>query len=169
VGGTLDRAVGGSLLQVKNRAYFFDHTSRDNTGYDTRRRSVYLPVVRNHLFDMFELFDGTDASVTNGDRATTTVAPQALFMLNGEIVLSAARDLAARLLDRPGLDDPARVALLYETAYARPPAPAEVQRAVSYLGRVGRVLNDEGKPTPLDAWQALCQVVLASNEFVTVR
>ncbi len=129
VGGTLDPIMGGSLLTVKNRAYFFDHTSRDATAYDSRRRSVYLPVVRNHLYDMFELFDGTDASVTNGDRATTTVAPQALFMMNGDLVVQAARDLAARLLARAAVDDNGRIALLYETGLGRLPSPAESERA----------------------------------------
>src|SRR5207247_1905116 len=57
VSGTLDPTMAGSLLQVENRAYFFDHTSKDRTKYDTRRRSVYLPIVRNHLFDVFDLFD----------------------------------------------------------------------------------------------------------------
>jgi hypothetical protein len=66
-------------LHVKNREFLFDHTSKDTTKYDSRRRSLYLPVIRNHLYDVFQLFDSTDATVPNGDRATTTVAPQALF------------------------------------------------------------------------------------------
>ena len=53
VGGTLDPAMGGSLLTVKNRDYFFDHTSqRRHRRTTARRRSVYLPVVRNHLYDV---------------------------------------------------------------------------------------------------------------------
>ena len=36
VGGMLDPAMGASLLQVKNREYFFDHTSKDLTDYDSR-------------------------------------------------------------------------------------------------------------------------------------
>ena len=43
--------MGGSLLQLKNRAYFFDHTSIDKTTYDSPRRSLYLPVVRNNVFE----------------------------------------------------------------------------------------------------------------------
>ena len=41
VGGMLDPAMGASLLQVKNREYFFDHTSKDLTDYDSR--SARLP------------------------------------------------------------------------------------------------------------------------------
>ena len=85
--GILDTSMGGSMLHVKNREFIFNHTSMDETRYGSLRRSVYLPVVRNHLFDVFELFDYSDASVLNGSRSTSTVAPQALFMMNSELVL----------------------------------------------------------------------------------
>jgi hypothetical protein len=49
VSGKLDRTMGGSLLTVKNREYFFNHTSTDLTRYDSNRRTIYLPVVRNNL------------------------------------------------------------------------------------------------------------------------
>jgi hypothetical protein len=51
VSGQLDAELGGSLLKVKNRGYFFDHTSKDLTDYTSRRRSLYLPVVRNNVYD----------------------------------------------------------------------------------------------------------------------
>jgi hypothetical protein len=178
LGGTLDPTMGGSLLTVKNRGYFFDHTSRDTTEYGTSRRSVYLPIVRNHLYDEFELFDSTDATVASGDRATTTVAPQALFMMNSNLVLEAARDLATALLDRAGLDTTARIRLLYEKAYSRPPSDAESARATAALERFEGVLRGEAQRTDADAdaraleqgaWQALCQVILASSEFIHIR
>jgi hypothetical protein len=174
VSGLLDRHMGGSLLAVKNRAYFFDHTSKDATTYDSPHRSIYLPVVRNHLYDVFQLFDYADPSVTSGDRATTTVAPQALFMINGEIVLQASRDLATGLLGRPERDDSGRIERLYRIAYGRPPAAPESERAAAYLERFARALQEENEAggadtRRLDAWQALCQVILASNEFVFIR
>jgi hypothetical protein len=168
--------MGGSLLSVKNRGYFFDHTSRDTTEYSSKRRSVYLPIVRNHLYDEFELFDSTDATVSSGDRATTTVAPQALFMMNSDLVLEAARALAASLLDRAELDTAARVQLLYEKAYGRPPTAAESARAAAALERFEGVLHGEAERADADArsaeqgaWQALCQVILASSEFIYIR
>ena len=45
------------MLEVKNRGYFFDHTSKDLTDYNSRRRSLYLPVVRNNVYDVFQLLD----------------------------------------------------------------------------------------------------------------
>ena len=55
---------------------------------------VYLPVIRNNVYDVFQLFDATDATVPSGDRATSTVATQALFALNSELMLEAAKALA---------------------------------------------------------------------------
>ncbi|WP_406695938.1 PSD1 and planctomycete cytochrome C domain-containing protein [Singulisphaera sp. Ch08] len=128
VGSRLDPTMGGSLLNVANRGYFFDHTSKDATNYDVGRRSVYLPIVRNHLYDAFDLFDYSEAGVTNGDRATTTVAPQALFMMNSELVDQTARTLATELLAPKLSSDADRIGRLYLRAFGRPPEPAEVTR-----------------------------------------
>ena len=97
--GQLDSTVGGSLLKVKNRGYFFDHTSKDLTDYTSGRRSLYLPVVRNNLFDMFQLMDYPDAAIPSGDRSTTTIAPQALMMMNSEFIARAADDLAETIIE----------------------------------------------------------------------
>lgn len=74
--GKLDPTVGGSLLKVKNRGYLFDHTSIDLSDYTSQRRSLYLPVIRNNLFDLFQLLDFPDPAVPSGDRAMTAVTPQ---------------------------------------------------------------------------------------------
>ena len=169
VSGTLDSAMAGSLLKVENRAYFFDHTSKDLTRYDARRRSVYLPIVRNHLYDAFDLFDYSEASVSNGDRATTTVAPQALFMMNSELVAQAAADLAVDLNNCSGVDDSERIHRLYVQAYGRPPNPSEIERAVAFLARYSNglsALEPVSRERRILAWQALCQTILASSEFV---
>jgi hypothetical protein len=163
VSGELDRTIGGSLLQVKNRDYFFDHTSIDKTKYDVPRRSLYLPVVRNHMYDVFDLFDYTESSVATGDRATTTVAPQALFLLNGDVMVQAASDLAKQV-QASASDDAGRVDRLYRVVYARPPGPREAERALAFLGRYAKAANDRGA-----AWRSLCQTLLASNEFVYLR
>ncbi|CAA9399713.1 MAG: hypothetical protein AVDCRST_MAG64-1637, partial [uncultured Phycisphaerae bacterium] len=173
VSGLLDRAAGGpSVTHVKNREFFFDHTSKDGTTYDSRRRSVYLPVVRNNLYDVFQLFDCPDAAVPNGDRATTTVPPQALFFLNGELIHQASDALAATLLALPAADDAGRVRELHRRAFGRPATDAEVARS---LALVSELDNETGATEPdaakrrRQAWAWLCQTVLASNEFVYVN
>ena len=164
VGGLLDRAPGGpALAGVKNRDYLFDHTSKDRTSYASNRRSLYLPVIRNNLYDVFQLFDAPDPAVPNGDRATTTVPTQALFFLNSDLVARAADGLAGRVLAAPGLDDAGRVRLLFELAYARPPTAAEVARVTAGVAAFEADAPAAGRRA---AWAAVCQAVLAGNEFI---
>ena len=169
--GELNLAMGGSLLHVKNRQFLFDHTSKDGTTYDSRCRSVYLPVIRNHLFDVFQLFDYADASVTNGNRTTSTVAPQALFMLNGDLVRDAMKALATRALREGGTQPRDQVAFLYMATLARLPRPTEIEQALAFVEnfRLVAAASRSGPAEPAAGWEALCQVLLASNEFIHIR
>jgi mono/diheme cytochrome c family protein len=171
VSGRLDRTAGGpSIMHVKNREFFFDHTSKDGTKYDSRRRSLYLPVVRNNLYDVFQLFDTTDATVSKGDRATTTVATQALFYLNSDLVADSAGELAGRLASEN--DGTARVNRMYQIAYGRPANEREIERALNAVAAFESELADrepDATKRRTRAWSLVCQAVLAANEFVYVE
>jgi hypothetical protein len=171
VSGTLDPAMGGPALEhVANRGYLFDHTSKDLTTYESRKRSLYLPVIRNNLYDVFQLFDAPDATVLNGDRASTTVAPQALFMLNSELMAKACDALAERLLASQG-DPTQKLDRLCRIAYGRPATTAEISRLQELFTRFRQAADpkkDEAQSTR-QAWSWVTQVVLAGNEFVYLR
>jgi hypothetical protein len=163
--------MGGSLLHVKNREFLFDHTSKDHTSYDSPRRSIYLPVIRNHLFDMFQLFDYVEESVLTSDRATTTVAPQALFTLNAELPQQAARAFAQRLW-RDHADSGERLRYGYLLAFGRPPTAAEQERDLRFLATLrDRMAAADGDSNGIErhAWELLCHTWLATNEFIYVR
>jgi len=172
VSGILDKTTGGSLLHVKNREFLFDHTSKDETNYDSLRRSVYLPVIRNHLYDVFQLFDYADASVMNSNRSTTTIAPQALFMMNSELIHTAANAFASRVVSSQCETDDSRLALAYMLAFGRPPTGPELARDHEYLAmfksQAEETSSIEDSPPPM-AWRLLCQALLASSEFIYVR
>ncbi len=172
VSGLLDQKTGGSMLHVGNREFLFDHTSKDSTNYETTRRSIYLPVIRNHLYDIFPLFDYSDASVPNGDRATSTIAPQALFLMNSDLLQRTAEALATRLLGEEPESSAARVERLYQLAYSRSPTDAEIAQSDEFLAEVTRELQASAGDSSMStkqSWEALCQVVLASSEFLYVR
>ena len=169
----LDKTMGGSLIHhVKNREFFFDHTSKDGTTYDNGRRSVYLPIVRNHLYQPFYLFDYSDASVSVGDRPTSTVAPQALFMMNSDLMITSSEALAKFVLDQP-IDDRHRIVGVYKHLYGREPSGGEVTRAEQSLHQfeASNPGRESADTTSLRqaSWTALCQVLLAANEFVYIR
>ena len=57
VSGRLDESMGGKTIPLRNRQFVFNHTSVDHTKYDSLRRAIYLPVVRNNVYTLFEQFD----------------------------------------------------------------------------------------------------------------
>jgi hypothetical protein len=169
VSGTLDPAMGGSLLEGENRGYVPGYPNANYEKYDFPRRSVYLPVLRSMLYDVFQAFDFADPSVGNGQRATTTVAPQALFMMNGKLVKEASRKLAERILAMPNESEPARIQALYTRLYGRPASDREMQDVQDYLGRLQERLQDRPEAERrLQAWQSLCRVLLSANEFIYI-
>ncbi|MGL4419270.1 MAG: DUF1553 domain-containing protein [Gemmataceae bacterium] len=92
---------------------------------ESRRRSVYLPVFRNSLPDGFEVFDFADPSVVVGARNQSTVAPQALYLMNHPWVRSQAVHLAKRLIaEHPTRD--AQIQQLYRRTLGRVPRAAEL-------------------------------------------
>lgn len=122
-------------------------------------RSVYLPVVRAALPDMMKVFDGADPSLVVGQRDVTTVAPQALFLLNSEFVRQQARQIAARLVD--SVPTSKRVEAAFELALARAPLDSEHQLLAQSLG--GDISAD-----PVELWADICHGLLASGEFRTL-
>jgi hypothetical protein len=153
-------------------------------------RSVYVPVVRNMLPEMFELFDFPEPSETKGVRDVTTVPTQALFLLNGRFVIEQSRAAAAKLLASPSPTPEARVTQAYREVLGRAPTPAELTRALifvhsaqeeatpsstvpttSLLGRrQARRQPVQEAPLPdispeTSAWEHLYQALFASAEF----
>lgn len=171
VSGQLDTTMGGSLLKVRNRGYLFDHTSIDTTDYNSRRRSLYLPVIRNNVFEMFQLLDFPDPAVPTGDRSTTTVAPQALMMMNGDFVMQAADGLAAIVLESESSDSE-RIKNVYVKCLGREPAEEEVNRDIQLIQDVVKALSTDNRSDTdrlKAAWSVMCQVVLASSEFTYLQ
>ncbi len=171
VSNELDRTSGGTRLTTKNHDYVNSTGSAQKAAlYDVPRRSVYLPVIRSGLYPVFQAFDFADPSASIGQRTPTTVAPQALFLLNDGLVLRSSSAWAKRLLARTDLDDAGRVRVAYEAAYSRPATDAEVSRALDYLARFDALLTatDTNKRRHV-AWATLCQAVLAASEFLTIE
>ena len=159
VAGTLDRTLGGSLLSTGDRDYVTNDQSNDRARYDAPRRALYLPIIRNAMYDLFTAFDYADPSVHIEQRPQTAVATQALLLLNDPQVAQQAKALAAR---RPTGDDDTICRWLWRQALCRQPSPRELASARAWLVEV-RAQADDGA-----AWAGLAQALFASNEFVYV-
>ncbi len=136
--GTLNLSRPEALL-----AKDFKVTELRNNGPEAQRlmsgavnstqRSVYLPLVRNITPTSLDVFDFATQGMVTGSRDTTTVATQALYLLNDPFVRRQALAFAARLLKQADLTDSARVDLAYQLAVGRTATSAEIERATNYL------------------------------------
>jgi mono/diheme cytochrome c family protein len=170
VGGRLDRTLGGTTTTFKEREYVSGTGSRV-LAYNSARRTIYLPVLRSAVYEVLQAFDFADPSTLEGNRATTTVAPQALFMMNGKLVAENATALAESLLERGELDDAARVRAAFAAVLNRPATRSDVDRSLQFVRELQNQAGAEASPADVrrSAWGSLCRVLLASNEFIYVE
>lgn len=164
-GGLNTQHSGGSILKYKDRQYVANTAKGGDVEYEKNIRAVYIPVVRSSMYDVFTAFDLPDPAVSNGDRDATVVAPQALFMMNGAVMLRHSRQMAEGLLARADLDDAGRVREAYERAYARPAAAWEIDQALTYIAK----MEQAWKGSRASAWQSFCKSLLGANEFIYIN
>ncbi|HEX7375915.1 MAG TPA: DUF1553 domain-containing protein [Pirellulales bacterium] len=153
VSGQLEPCPGGKTLRAGVAAdYGYQHTEHC--------RSVYVPVLRNALPEIFKAFDFADPSMVSGERTESTTPQQALFFMNDPFVLACARQAAARLLAVAGLDDERRVELSCRQAFGRLPSAGEKRVALEFIqaARAGGV-------SEIDAWSHYWQTLFASLDF----
>ena len=162
VSGRLDLRLGGKTLPLRNRQFVFNHTSEDHTTYHSLRRALYLPVIRNNLYALFEQFDFPDPTMPTGTRHETVMAPQALVMLNDPLILDSAAALAQRS-DQANMTPVERIRKLYRLTLGRSPDATELKRDT----RLWRALASKTEET--EAWGLYCQSLLVSNEFLYLK
>jgi hypothetical protein len=145
VAGRLDGKVGGPSV-------------RNLLAPGSTRRTLYGFLDRLNVPGLYRTFDFPSPDATSPQRDTTTVAPQALFLMNNPFV----HDAAARVLLRPDVaaekELPAKVAYLHRLLYARGPKALERELAREYLGAT---------PTPT-TWQRYVHALMLANEFVFI-
>ncbi|HSG68811.1 MAG TPA: DUF1553 domain-containing protein, partial [Planctomycetaceae bacterium] len=122
-------------------------------------RSVYLPVIRERLPDVLDLFDFAEPSLVTGVREQTNVPVQALYLMNGPFVQERAHALASRLLKTSDADSE-RVRNTFRLCFGRDPDETELQRSLEFLVE----MTEAGDNAQL-AWTSFCQSLLSTAEF----
>jgi cytochrome c553 len=162
--GTLDTPWGGPNI-ADAKAVDSNDTGVQNLEYNhpfnDRRRSVYTAAFRNVRHPLFEVFDFADINQPVAQRTTSTIAPQALYLMNHPQVIELARTAAGRL----PLDGPRDAALreAWRLALSRDPDAQERALARDYLE--GAVSGNGGPGQVRDAWAQLIQTLWATPEF----
>ena len=135
------------------------------------RRSVYLPLKRERPVGELEIlsaFDFPHPSEITGARPNTTVATQALFLLNAPFVKHQAQQLAERLIKDEPDDERARISRLYLLTVSRPATPDETETALAFLDQCAQAVGAGSTPETARpaAWIQLCHAVIGSNSFL---
>lgn len=135
----------------------------------SRRRSIYFTVKRSQLIPAMQAFDAPEPLVSQGTRPTTTIAPQALLLMNNPQVRGWAAAFAERL--EAGSSDEAApvVRRAYSLALNRSPSDEELRDGISFLESSERHYRGEGHVDPRRGARIdFAQVVLSLNEFIYV-
>jgi hypothetical protein len=143
---------------------------------DQNRRSIYVFVKRNLRYPLFDAFDWPDLHSSCSRRVTTTTAPQALLLLNGEFTRERAEKIGGTLLARFGDDEAGLVGHAYRTAWGRPATADELRLGVKFLKTQAESIRDKGDAAaakePATARAAavvdFCHALLNTNEFLYV-
>jgi hypothetical protein len=159
--GQMNAAMGGpgvfpplpaELTKLSSKGAIWPLSTRIQ---DQNRRSLYVFVRRNLRYPFFEAFDRPDTNVSCPRRPVTTIAPQALSLLNSPLAVQAARAMSLRVRrERPASRDQ-QIERAHLLALGRRPEPTEVTLARSYL-EAGGSLDD------------YCLALLNLNEFIYI-
>ena len=163
VSGRLNPAMGGPCVFPELPAELTKLSSKGKiwptspNEADRNRRSLYVFTRRNLRYPFFEAFDRPDTNASCPKRAVTTIAPQALSLLNGKLATDAARGLAVRVAREAGGESAARVDRAYRLTLGRGPDAEEARLSLAFL--------EGGNPSQL---ADLCLALFNVNEFVYV-
>lgn len=162
VAGNLDRTVGGpAVLPYIDPALFQSSSKRTWNGRpdsdpSTWRRSVYVFSKRSIPLPMLDVFDKPDSVGSCARRNRSTVAPQALILMNNAFVLMEARTFAERLRKEAGTDPAEQVDLGFQLALSRKPSASEQKESVEFLRTGEHALAD------------FAQALMNLNEFAFI-
>jgi len=166
VTGTLDATLGGPI--ATNTQSFRPGRPTMAAPPDSDRRSIYLPIQRGNLNDLFQVFDFPDPNALAGKRYVTTAPTQALYLMNSPLVIEKAKSWAEKLLSQTDKSDAELARNVYLTAYARPCSRAEEQKALKFLADYSNVLaqiEPDAKSRKEKVWTGFCQAIIESTEF----
>jgi len=137
--GTLDPTAGGPcVFPYINPDLFQSSTKRTWPGKSdddpsTWRRSLYVFSKRSIRYPLFETFDQPNLVNSCDRRNRSTIAPQALLLMNNNFVLVQARMFAERVKKEAGAGFEAQIDRAWRLTLGRAPLDSERRRAAQYL------------------------------------
>ena len=182
VAGTINLAIGGRPVMPPLLAEELTNKSNwvpSQIPSHQTRRGLYVIVRRNFNFPLFDLFDAPVNAVSCSGRDVSTVAPQALWLLNNNLAFHQSTHFANRLVGDAGTDSAAQINLAFELALGRPASTDEIDEAVAFLAQLREADPDAPKvhrsghlaklsPEDASALVKFCLTLFNLNEFIYV-
>ena len=151
----LDRRIGGTILDFQHRyldavvdkereLYGLNLGGKTYQPYYSSRRSLYLPIIRQTLPELLQVFNAADSTTVTSKRGETTTAPQALFLINNSFVREHSLQFSRRLVEAtPNFED--RVQFAYLSVFGRLPDSEDVTIAGDYLEKYTAAQSSAGR------------------------
>jgi hypothetical protein len=186
VSGQLNRRLGGTPVPVTpdiSGQIVLGIDQRDGAGrprgeplslgQEAYRRSVYVQVRRSMTLSVLEAFDPASISPNCEKRSASTVAPQALLLMNSAFFVDSAAAFARRVAREAGDDRTAQVRHAWRLAFGRAPDDRQLAAALEYLaeqeGQFQARKRTKADPAPRQqALATFCHALMNSNAFLYV-
>jgi hypothetical protein len=164
---------GEVIIAVENIDGNGIHAPKPVPAGDELRRSVYIQVRRSKLLSVLDTFDLPAMEPNCELRTSSTVTPQSLMLMNGDVVRTIARQTAERAVADVGAEPVARVDRVWRLALGRLPSETERAKALAFLTEQAVALGvspvEGAPPVDVGALTTLVQVLFGSNEFLYVE
>ena len=131
------------------------------------RRSIYIHAQRNLPYPLLQVFDLPDMHESCARRAKTTVAPQALFMLNSRLIERLAERFSRRV-QVASRDNAGRIRLAIRWAFGRSISDQELKTLASVLEADSEPAAADKKKRAGEIWNDFCHALLNASEFIYI-
>lgn len=188
VSGSLNREMGGAGMYPRIDRAVIGTGSTNKWPVDveedsaTWRRSVYIFQKRSVVLPLLEVFDCPDSTVSSPSRSASTIAPQALALLNNSFVLQQARRFARRVTQEAGSTPADQAHRAFQLALGRKATERELTWSLDFLAKQALAYTQNGQPSspedgtgvvpagtnpsPFFALADLCHALFNLNEFL---
>jgi mono/diheme cytochrome c family protein len=131
-----------------------------------KRRSIYFMIKRSKLIPMLQIFDMPEPLVSVGERPTTTIAPQALLLMNNVHVRNYATALADKLIAATDGSAEQVADRGYKVAVGRAPTAEELASSVKFIQQQTAFHKEASRGDAAKIATAdFAQVLFCLNEF----
>ncbi len=162
-----DRPVGSTISEIGD-GFVGRNISENQINVESNHRSVYLPVARDLLPEVLNIFDFADPNLIAGEREVTTVPSQALYLMNSEFAQKSSEEMARVLIEDWKLRGPKLGWVAFHLAYSRPPTEEESRKTTAYIERFIEAAEGSGMNKETARYLSLttfCQSLISSAEF----